>query len=99
MIQTIDFNDFHRAFIDYGRGEQFTYDGLKALFEHMEAYEDEIGEPQTLDVIALCCEFIEYENLKAFQIDYGDEYGDMDAISYMTTVLPVNGDSFIILQY
>ncbi len=33
MKITINFDGFERAFQRYGRGEQFSYEGLQALFE------------------------------------------------------------------
>jgi hypothetical protein len=45
--------------IKCGRGEQFSYDGLRVLFEALEEYEDDTGSEVELDVIALCCEYSE----------------------------------------
>jgi hypothetical protein len=74
MINTINKYEFSDAFHKMGRGDQFSYEGLIALFDYLEMLEDDIGEPIELDVISLCCEYSEYENLKEFQDDYGDEY-------------------------
>ena len=41
------------------RPDNFSYAGLKALFEHLESYEDDTGEEIELDVIALCCDYSE----------------------------------------
>ena len=59
MYQTIDFNDFRAAFAARGRDTQFTPDGLRLLFDHLEELEASTGEPIELDVIALCCEYSE----------------------------------------
>lgn len=59
MKQTIYFSDFTAAFHRMDRGTQFTYDGLRVLFEYIEEYEDSCGEEVELDVIALCCEYSE----------------------------------------
>jgi hypothetical protein len=55
MIQTINVSDFRDAFRACGRHEQFSYEGLGALFDYLE----EIDPDYELDVIALCCEFSE----------------------------------------
>jgi len=60
MYQTINVYEFEKAFVDMGRKDQFTYEGLRALFEYLESYEDDTGEQVELDVIALCCDFTEY---------------------------------------
>lgn len=54
MKQTITRGDFHDAFEKMGRKDNFSYDGLDALFEYLEDYME-------LDVIALCCDFFEYD--------------------------------------
>lgn len=43
-------DEFHRA----GRGKQFSYEALGLLFDYFDEDED-----MELDVIALCCEFVE----------------------------------------
>ena len=59
MKQTVYFSDFTAAFHRADRGNQFTYDGLRVLFEYIEEYEESCGEEVELDVIALCCEYSE----------------------------------------
>ena len=63
MINTINKYEFSDAFQKMGRGDKFSYEGLIALFDYLEMLEDDIGEPIELDVISLCCEYSEYENL------------------------------------
>ena len=67
MKTTINEYQFEQAFRDAGRGDNFSYAGLQALFEYLQSYEDDGGEEIELDVIALCCEFTEYEDLAEFQ--------------------------------
>lgn len=100
MKKTINFYDFERAFADYGRSKQFTYSGQKALHDYLEAYEDDLGEELELDVVALCCEYTEYESLEEFQANYGaDEYPDMKSIEDKTQVICIDDDSFIIFDF
>lgn len=99
MKITINFDGFERAFQRYGRGEQFSYEGLKALFEWLEDIESDMGEEQELDVIGLCCEFAEFESLKEFQDDYGTDYESIEDIENDTIVIPIDKESFIIQQF
>jgi hypothetical protein len=57
---------FMRAFKEC-RPDNFSYDGLKVLFEYLEEYEMDIGEELELDVIGLCCDFSEstFEDIAA----------------------------------
>ena len=99
MIDTINEYQFANAFKGI-RPDNFSYMGLKALFDYLEMLEDDIGEPIELDVIALCCEYSEYENLKEFQNDYGDEYESLDDIENDTTLIKIEDEEgFIIRQF
>ena len=82
-----------------GRGEQFSYVGLLALYDYLEQLGDDTGEEMELDVIALCCEYAEYDSLAEFREDYGEEYNTMDNIEYKTTVIMIDDESFIIRQF
>jgi hypothetical protein len=90
--------DFERAFKNFER-DNFSYDGLKALFEYLEEYEDSTGEEVELDVIALCCEYAEYDSLSEYNDDYGTKYSEIDAIQDDTTLIKIDDNSFIIQQY
>ena len=59
MKQSLTFNGFHDAFRAYDRLDNFSYDGLKALFDWFEDMEENDGEQVELDVIGICCEFTE----------------------------------------
>ena len=70
MKQTVNEWDFIEAFRQAGRKENFTTEGLSALFKEFEDYEDSTGEEIELDVIAICCDYTEYENFAEFNADY-----------------------------
>jgi hypothetical protein len=59
MYQTINRSQFHDAFKAAGRGDQFSYEALDALFSAFEEMEYATGVPIELDVIAICCEYSE----------------------------------------
>ena len=50
---------FMKAFKDMNRMDNFSPEGLRALFAFFEQLEDDTGEPMDLDVIAICCDFSE----------------------------------------
>ena len=58
MKQAISKNQFHDAFNSI-RPDNFSYEGLNALYNWLEEQEEDAGEQYELDVIALCCEFTE----------------------------------------
>ena len=71
MKNTVTLSSFCDSFQAKGRGEQFTYRGLEALFNFIEEIEADTGEEMELDVIGLCCDFSEYESALACVIDCG----------------------------
>lgn len=100
MYTDVNFNDFRDAFRRFDRLDNFTYEGARALFDYLEQYEEDTGERIELDVIALCCEYNEYENLEEFQRDYGaDNYPDMASIEDATHVIPVGSEAFIVGEF
>lgn len=66
MKQTVDFYDFRRAF-EQCRPDNFSAQGLSALWEYLGEFEASTGEELEFDVIALCCDFSEdsTENIAA----------------------------------
>ena len=99
MIRTINEYDFIDAFKKMGREENFSRNGLVALYEYLEMLGEDIGQPIELDVIALCCEYAEYDNLEEFQTDYSEDYQTIGDIERETTVIMIDDDSFIIQQF
>jgi len=100
MKTTVNEYDFVRAFNNTDRENNFSNAGRRALFEFLEQLEEETGTETELDIISLCCEFTEYEDLEEFQSNYGEDiYPDMETIIDVTTVIPVNEDSFIIQNF
>lgn len=59
MYQSINFSSFVDAFRSHDRQDQFTYGAKRALFDYLEDLEEQTGQPVELDVIALCCEYVE----------------------------------------
>ena len=99
MIRTINEYDFIKEFHKMGRGNNFSTSGLIALYEYLEMLGDDLGQEIELDVIVLCCEYAEYDNLEEFQADYGDEYETIEDIQSATSVIMIDDDSFIIQQF
>lgn len=83
-------------FKEMGRGDNFSYDGLDALYDYLE----ELDENYELDVIALCCEYNEYENIEKFWKDHNKEdYPDIETIRDHTQLIEVGDKGFIIAGF
>jgi hypothetical protein len=90
---TVSKSDFRDAFNDFGRGDQFSHEGLGLLYDFMEEIEQDIGEEWELDVIALCCDFSEepWESIADnYSIDTSDCEDENDAIQEVEEYLLEN---------
>ena len=97
MKQTITENQFVDAIVgdDYNN---MSYEGAQALFEYIEEYEDSIGEETELDVVAIRCEWTEYENIEEVSRDY--DIDNLDDLRDNTSVIEVpKSDRLIVQEY
>tara|TARA_R110000787_G_scaffold226130_1_gene333923 strand:+ start:175 stop:468 length:294 start_codon:yes stop_codon:yes gene_type:complete len=97
MKQTITENQFVDAIIgdDYNN---MSYEGAQALFEYIEEYEDQTGEETELDVVAIRCEWTEYENIEEVSKDY--DIDNLDDLRDNTSVIEVpKSDRLIVQEY
>lgn len=89
-----------------GRKEQFSHAGLTALYEYLAELEEDTGSETELDVIAICCEYSEYETAvdaaEEYSLDYepGDaddetEANALEALKDRTTVIEFDGGVII----
>ena len=102
MKTTVSNSDFHDAFQNI-RPDNFTYAGLNALFEYFEEEEASTAIEMELDVIGICCEYTEYENIEEYNKNYGTEVeyfvSGLEEIRDLTTVIPIDDVSFIIQNF
>ena len=97
MIKTINFTDFQLGFALYKREHQFSYAGLKALFEYFEQLEEDMGRQIEFDPVAISCNYVEYDNIAEFHLEYDHEdYPDVESLYDHTQVIEIDKESFII---
>ena len=80
----------------------FSYEGLMALFEHIEQVEDDIGEEFEFDMVGICCDYTEYENLNDFNADYrnDDKIYTLDDIREEAELIEIpNTERFIVGEF
>ena len=105
MKQLINFSQFCDSFGDTYKNN-FSYEGKKAIFEYHERLEEECEEEIELDIISICCDYTEYEDLKDLQNNYTD-IETMEELEEHTQVIPIynltsdgkKSDRFIIQNY
>jgi hypothetical protein len=76
MIYTeVTKSSFIDAFKQSSRKDQFSYEALEAIFEYLEDYSNDTGENVELDIVAICCEWVEMtwqEVVQAYDVDLSD---------------------------
>ena len=80
------------------RKGQFTDEGLDALFDHLEEYEENTGEKIEFDPIAICCDYTEYKNIEEYKENYALG-NNINEIRELTTVIETKNKGFIIQNY
>lgn len=93
MKTTVSIHAFHEAF-ERLCPNNFTYEGLTALYEYFEQFEADTGEELELDVIAICCDFFEdtWQNIaENYDFDLSECETDEDRIEEVKACLEANG--------
>ena len=98
MKETVTVYRFRDAFMQSDTYKNnFSYKGLHALFEYFEQLEDDIGEEIELDVVAICCDYTEYDNLNDFNAEYKYQY-TMDELLEDTEVIEIPDTERLIIR-
>ena len=97
MIYEMNKTEFIEAFSKWHGGDyknNFSYEGLDAMYD----YFDEIEEYE-LDMVGICCNYSEYENLAEIQEQYAD-IETVDDLREFTEVIEIpNTEKLIIAGY
>ena len=81
------------------RKNQFSFEGLKALYDYLTNMEDDIGEEIEFDPISFCCDYSEYENLKELKNNYSDIKNFEDLESNTSVIQIPTTERFIIQNF
>ena len=95
IVQTVNEHQFIDAFKTWDTYKNnFSYEGLKALYEYLEEVSECMDNKTIeLDVVAICCDYTEFENLKDFQEQFSDTDikhifgGSEDCLDYWTSIV------------
>ena len=105
IYNELSFDDFVREFKEYGREDNFSIDGLEALYNYVHDFAEDMNTPYELDVVALCCEYTEYsleEAVSAFPdllegLDTVDEI--LDVLNYRTSAFKTDSDTIVVADF
>ena len=94
IYKTLNENEFINEFGNSGQyANNFSREGLKALYEHLSELEN-----LELDVIAICCEYAEYESFDELIADYS-QYTTLESIESETVVIETDSGGYVIRQF
>ncbi|MGL6118919.1 MAG: hypothetical protein ACRC0V_00275 [Fusobacteriaceae bacterium] len=84
---------------DDQRKNNFTYEGLKALYEYLDDISGEIGDGTGLawDWIGICCEYDEWESVEK-ALEYYD-FETLEQLENNTTVIQFGENKIITSQF
>ena len=99
MIKRLDMESFMKEFRRYGRESQFSYEARGYIYDYLEG----IDENMELNVIAICCDFVECESLEEFKEQYNENVETVqDAerwLSDRTSVVHCSEDCILFLAF
>ena len=99
MYSTVNKSDLRDAFRSCGRGSQFSYAALGAIFDQLAELERDSGQEFELDPIGICCEYQEMSDLEDFNEQYGMSCKTISEVQDLTLAIPVDGGRFVIMPF
>ena len=78
--------------------QNFSYDGLTVLYDHLIQFEEDTDQELEFDPIAYCCEYTEFDSFKEVQLNY--DVKTIKELEDKTTVLKIpNSEKLIVQNY
>jgi hypothetical protein len=100
MNKKINIYEFVNDFKKSQYKNNFSIQGLRALFDYFEKLEEDLGEELEFDIIAICCDYTEYDTIEEFKKDYAefDNIKSIKEIEEDTVVIRIKGTNGIIVK-
>ena len=101
MIQTLTTSTAAHLLME-DENANWSWAGATALVEFLENIEEETGEPMEFDRVAIRCEWSEYESAAEAVEELSGDGIDSEPLAWLeqrTTVIAVDGDRVIVLQF
>jgi hypothetical protein len=97
ITKTLNKYDFINEFeTSAERKDQFSYNALSALYDFIDNYSEDCSEPYEFDMIAICCEWMEYNTIEQAAKDYSVSSSELED---NTMVLECDNGHVMVLQY
>lgn len=100
MKTSVSIYDFRDRFLSNDTYKNnFSYEGLNALFDYLEQLEEDMGEEMEFDMVAICCDYTEYGNFEELQSNYLDVESMEDLGDKTEVILIPDSERFIIRNF
>ena len=102
MKQSINKYEFADAFRKMDRYDGFGYHALRAMYEYLEQLEEDCGTEIELDVIAICCDYTQYDSAVDAAVEMVTDFGreeDEDDDDYEARALEELGENTTVIEY
>ena len=99
MYTRVTEDNFRNTFLASDYKNNFSYDGLTALYDYFEELEADLGESIEFDLIAIACEYSEL-TIDELRDNYSVDK-DIDVIEYLqenTIVIEIENSDRVIIQ-
>ena len=75
LIEKINPSNLYHMATRMNRGNNFGYNGWRAIGEYLESLSDDLGEDLEVDIVAICCEYAMAESADDAFMQFSHEHG------------------------
>ncbi len=92
---------FMDAFEEHRKSGAFSYEGLKALYNHLTMLEDDIGQEMELDVYQIWSNYGEYKDKEDLFTDYPSlkDFPENRWCEYVSEIIHLKNGGYIVYHY
>jgi len=100
MITTINKDEFINSFMSSDNYKhKYSREALNALYDYLENLEESLDEQFEFDMVSICCEWTEYDNLDEVQENYNNIESVEDLEEKTEVIQFTNSDKLIIRNF
>ena len=96
LIQTVDSSDLYHLACRMDRGDNFGYNGWRAIGDYLESLSNDTGEDIKIDIISICCEYsmaesaddayMEFDHLHGVDLPEEEEWEELTEEETLETI-------------
>ena len=100
MRETVTFTRFCDGFVEVGRKNHFSYEGLRTLYDYLTDLEESSGVEDEYDPIGLCTEWVEYADFDEYAATNRTHFEDVNQLALNEVVVKIAGTKgFLVYEF